>query len=143
MNTPNQSFASALHDAHTDLLIDLQELEKATTSTSSTSPAELGSRFGKLRTHVTDHFRFEEKGGYMAPVLKEEPRFGAEVKELLAEHREMTQALDAIIADVGSGAAGPDASRPKIQAWVGKVRQHETRENDLVQKAYYSGARGD
>ena len=144
MNTPERSFADALHDAHTALLRDLQELEKAVASTSSAGSAELGSRLGKVRTHLADHFRFEEEGGYMAAVLKEEPRFSAQTQELLAEHSQMAQALDAIIAEVGREPTVQDVSRQKIRAWVGKVRHHETRENDLVQEAYYStGATGD
>jgi hypothetical protein len=144
MNTPERSFADALHDAHTSLLRDLQELEKAVGPTSSEGPAELGSRLGKVRTHLADHFRFEEEGGYMAPVLKEAPRFRAEIQELLAEHSQMAQALDAILQEVGREPAVADVSRQKIHVWVSKVRHHETRENDLVQEAYYStGATGD
>jgi hypothetical protein len=144
MNTPERSFADALHDAHTALLRDLQELEKAVGPTSSEGPGELGSRLGKVRTHLADHFRFEEEGGYMAGVLKEEPRFSSAIQELLAEHSQMAQALDAIIAEVGREPTVQDVSRQKIRAWVGKVRHHETRENDLVQEAYYStGATGD
>jgi len=144
MNAPERSFADALHDAHTTLLRDLQQLEKAVGPTSGEGPAVLGARLGKVRTHLTDHFRFEEEGGYMAPVLKEEPRFSGEIQELLAEHGQMAQDLDAIIEEVGAGPTVQDVSRRKIHAWVGKVRRHEARENDLVDEAYYSaGATGD
>jgi hemerythrin-like domain-containing protein len=144
MSTPERLFADALRDAHTALLRDLQELEKAVSSTASEGPAELGTRLGKVRTHLADHFRFEEEGGYMAPVLKEEPRLSAQIQELLAEHSQMAQALETIIEEVGRGPTVQDVSRQKIHAWVGKVRHHETRENDLVQEAYYSsGATGD
>jgi hemerythrin-like domain-containing protein len=144
VNTPERSFADALHDEHTSLLRDLQQLEKAVGPTSGEGPAELGSRLGKVLAHLADHFHFEEEGGYMAAVLKREPRFSAEIQELLAEHGQMAQALDAIIEEVGREPTVQDVSRRKIHAWVGKVRHHETRENDLVQEAYYSaGATGD
>jgi hemerythrin-like domain-containing protein len=144
MNTQKRTFADALHDAHTALLRNLQELEKAVAPTSSESPRELGSLLGKLRTHLAEHFRFEEEGGYMAAVLKEEPRLTAEVQELFREHSQMAQTLDAIIEEVGREPTVQDVSRQKIRAWIGKVRHHETRENDLVQEAYYSsGATGD
>jgi len=144
MNTPEQSFADALHDAHTALLRDLQELEKAVGPTSSEGPVELGTRLGKVRAHLADHFRFEEEGGYMAPVLKEEPRLSGKIQDLLAEHSQMAQVLDAIVEEVGREPIVQDVSRQKIRAWLGKVRHHETCENDLVQEAYYSsGATGD
>jgi|SRR5215831_18167200 len=144
MSTPERSFADTLHEAHTALLRALQELEKAVGPTPREGPAELGTRLNTVRTHLADHFRFEEEGGYMAPVLKEEPRLTTQIQELLAEHSQMAQVLDAIIEEVGKGPTVQDVSRQKIRAWIGKVRHHETRENDLVQEAYYSeGATGD
>jgi hypothetical protein len=144
MTTPTQSFAEALHDAHTALLRDLQDLEKAVAPTSREGPGELGIRLGKVQTHLADHFRFEETGGYMAPVLQEEPRFGPMAAELLAEHSTMAQALLSLIQEVGRSPTVQDSSRQKIHAWVTQVRHHENRENNLVQEAYYSsGATGD
>jgi hypothetical protein len=144
MDTPHDSFADALVEAHTDLLRDLQELERAVSPGSGEGPAELGSRLGKVRTHITDHFRFEEDGGYMAPVLKEEPRLAPLIEELLAEHIQMAQVLAALIEEVSRARSALDIPRERVRVWVGQVRHHEARENNLVQEAYYSsGATGD
>jgi hypothetical protein len=144
MTAPEPSFADALHDAHTALLRDLQDLEKAVAATSREGPADLRSRLGKVQTHLADHFRFEEDGGYMAPVLKEEPRFAPQIAELLTEHGTMAKTLEALIQEVGRSSTVQDGSRQKIHAWLGQVRHHENRENNLVQEAYYSsGATGD
>jgi hypothetical protein len=144
MDTPQHSFAEALHEAHTDLLRDLLELERAAGLGSREAPEALGARLGRVRTHLTDHFRFEEEGGYMAPVLREEPRFARLVEELLAEHGQMAQTLDALIQEVDRARTWQDVPREKVRVWVGRVRQHESRENQLVQEAYYSsGATGD
>lgn len=131
-------------DEHTALLRDLQELEKAIALTSREGPGELGSRLENVRTHLANHFRFEEEGGYMARVLKEEPRFSAEIQELLTEHSQMAQTLDTILEEVSRGPTIQDGARQRIRAWISMVRHHETRENDIVQEAYYSsGATGD
>jgi hypothetical protein len=144
MEAPKNSFAEALQEAHTDLLRDLQELEKAVGSESREGPAELGTRLGKVQTHLTTHFRFEEEGGYMAPVLKEEPRFDQVIQELLAEHRQMAQDLDAIIREVNRAQSVQAIPQERVRVWIGQVRHHEARENNLVQEAYYSsGATGD
>jgi hypothetical protein len=144
MDTPQESFAEALHQAHTDLLEDLRELEQAARPDSGTSPAELGAHLGEMRKHLLDHFRFEEQDGYMAPVLKEEPRFEPEVRELLAEHHQLAQSLDTLLIEVRTAPRVQDAQREKLAAWLKSVRLHEGRENNLVQEAYYSsGATGD
>jgi hemerythrin-like domain-containing protein len=97
MDTPAKSFADALQEAHTDLLRDLQELERAVGAGSGVGPKDLGARLEHARKHLTDHFHFEEEGGYMAPVLKEEPRFEPVAQELLAEHGQMAKALEALV----------------------------------------------
>jgi hypothetical protein len=144
MEQPQDSFAEALKEAHTDLLRDLLELERAAGSETRGGPEELAARLGKVRAHLTEHFRFEEEGGYMAPVLKEEPKFTRVAEELLAQHGQMAQALDELLEEIARVRTWQDALRERLRAWVGQVRQHESRENKLVQEAFYSsGATGD
>jgi hypothetical protein len=144
MSTSAKTFAEELHDAHTNLLRDLQELERSVGADSSEGPAQLRTRLEHAQQHLTEHFRFEEKGGYMAPVLKEEPRFTPVANELLAEHGQMTNALDTLIEEVSRAQAVQDTHRERVRALVSQARHHESRENNLVQEAYYSsGATGD
>jgi hemerythrin-like domain-containing protein len=144
METPEKSFAEAILEDHTDILRELQNLEKAVGVESREKPAELSARLGKIQTHLTEHFRFEEDGGYMSSVLREEPRLGRVADELLAEHTQLAQSLNAIIQEVSNVGTLQDTSREKIRAWVGRVRHHEASENHLVLEAYYSsGATGD
>jgi hypothetical protein len=144
MEVREDSFAEALQKEHTDLLRDLHELESAIGSGSREGPAEIVTRLGQVRTHLANHFRFEEQGGYMAPVLKEEPRFGRVIQELLAEHGKIAQALDELIYEVSRAQSWEVVPLEKIRVWIGQVRHHEACENNLVQEAYYSsGATGD
>jgi hypothetical protein len=144
VGTQQESFAEALQHAHTHLLEDFLELEHAARPGSGTGPAELGTQLSQLRTHLLEHFAFEEQDGYMAPVLREEPRFEPEVRELLGEHRHLAQTLESLIADVGTAPAVQDGHRQKLAAWLKSARLHESRENNLVIEAYYSsGATGD
>jgi iron-sulfur cluster repair protein YtfE (RIC family) len=142
METPEKTFVEALHEEHVDLFRQLQKLEDVLGK--AQAPAELSRHLGMVRTLITDHFHFEEDGGYMAPLLNEEPRFGALVRELLAEHQQMTKALDAIIQELRGAASVRDVARDRVRAWVKQLHHHEARENGLVQEAYYStGATGD
>jgi iron-sulfur cluster repair protein YtfE (RIC family) len=140
MKTSETTFAETLEQAHRDLLSDLQHLKEAVRSGFRESPTGLGTCLRELQTHLADHFRFEEQDGYLAPVLKEEPRFGPVIEELLAEHRQLTQALDALLQEIRNACILPDDFGERIRAWVKRVRHHEARENALVQEAYYCSA---
>jgi hypothetical protein len=143
MKTPTDTFVEALQEAHTDLLSDLHELEKEM-GADSASPVALGTHLGSLQTHILEHFRFEEEGGYMAQVLKEEPQLRSAADELLEEHQQMAETLEGLIQEITKASGVRDAFRKKVKAWIKQIRQHESRENSLVQEAYYdSGATGD
>ena len=144
METSEKTFAEALHEAHADLFRDLLQLDESVRLGSGEGQSELSARLEKLRTHLIDHFRFEEQDGYMAPLLKEEPRIGPVVQELLDEHRQLAEALDALLHEVSAVQSLREGFPERVRAWVKHVRQHESRENSLVQEVYYSsGATGD
>jgi hypothetical protein len=144
METSEKTFAEALHEAHADLFRDLLQLEESFRVGSAEGRPELSTRLENVQMHLTDHFRFEEQDGYMSPLLKEEPRVGPVVQELLDEHRQLAQALDALLHEVSAVQSLREGFPERVRAWVKHVRQHESRENSLVQEVYYSsGATGD
>lgn len=127
----------ALRQAHTALLADMQKLEeKAVRLASTQSVAELRDRLRATRTHIAAHFRFEEQNGYLDTVRKREPRFDRAIQQLVEEHRQLTQSLDGLIGEAGTATTVDDPLRKKIREWIDHVRQHEIRENDLVQDAF-------
>jgi hypothetical protein len=136
MKRTETSVAEALGRAHAALLEDLRKLEGAAQPPSAKGLAELRTRLGRTRTHITEHFRFEEKNGYMAAVRKREPRLDRTVQQLADEHRQLAQTLDALIDQAGVARTLDEALREKVRAWVEKVHKHEASENDLVQDAF-------
>jgi len=136
MKRTETSVAEALGRAHVALLEDLRKLEGAAQPPSAKGLAELRTRLGRTRTHITEHFRFEEKNGYMAAVRKREPRLERTVQQLADEHRQLAQTLDGLIEQAGAARTLDEALREKVRAWVEKVRKHEASENDLVQDVF-------
>ena len=136
MERTKNSVAEALGQAHAALLVDLRELEQATRLFSGEDLEELRTRLGEARAHLTEHFRFEEQNGYMDAVRKREPRLERAVQQLAEEHGQLQQALAALIRDAGAETSLGDTLRAEIRAWIERVRQHEVRENDLVQDAF-------
>jgi len=139
MSGTNNAVAEELGRAHMGLLEEMQRLEKAAGPCGPTGAgeglAELRTHLDATRTHILEHFRFEEQNGYMDVVSKREPRLQRVIEELAQEHRQLAQTLDALTAQ--ARAVSPDDRfREEVRAWVKAVRQHEVREDELILDAF-------
>jgi predicted nucleic acid-binding Zn-ribbon protein len=130
------SVAEALSRAHAALLEDLRKLEEAADPSSSTDLAEMRARLGATQAHITEHFRFEEENGYLEALQKREPRLEPTIQQLAEEHRQLAQSLEALVGEARSATSLGNTFREKTRQWIKRVRQHEHRENDLVQDAF-------
>ncbi len=130
------SLAEALSRTHAVLRDDLRKLKDAARLPGKQRPADMKALLVETRARVAEHFRFEEQNGYMDAVRKREPRLERTVLHLAEEHRQLAQALDALVQEAET-AVGPDSGfDERIRAWVDRLRQHEARENELFQNAF-------
>jgi len=136
MRSTETSTAEALSRAHATLLDDLRNLEETVRSVSGEGLAELRARLSATCAQITAHFRFEEQNGYMNTVRKREPRLERTIQQLADEHRQLAESLDCLVREYGAATSLEDTLRKEIRAWIEHVRQHEARENDLVQNAF-------
>jgi hypothetical protein len=130
------SIAESLSRAHQALRNDLRKLEECIDSLLGQNLPLVRAHLGTTRTHLLDHFRFEEKNGYMDKVRKDVPRLEREIKRLAEEHRELAQALDALIGKAKELTNLDHPFRDEIRQWIVTVGRHETREDELVQDAF-------
>ena len=130
------SLAEALKQAHVVLARDLRELEQASQCSSSGDLDGLRAQLGATHAHVTEHFRFEEQNGYMDAVRKREPRLERIIRELAEEHSQLRSSLEELIGEARVTSSLGGLLRERIRTWVKRVRQHEMRENDVVQDAF-------
>jgi hypothetical protein len=72
----------------------------------------------------------------MAAVKDRAPRLGRAIQQLAEDHRRLARSVDALIGEVESATGLDERIRDKVLGWVRDVRQHESRENDLVQDAF-------
>jgi hypothetical protein len=126
----------ALPKAHAALLRDLRQLEEATRASSGLSSKALTAHLVATRAAIMEHFRFEEQDGYMDKVSKREPRLERAIQQLKEEHRELTKSLDACIEQARTAPSLGDSVRDAVRHWIERIRQHEMRENQLVQEAF-------
>jgi hemerythrin len=136
MPKTKNSITDALGSAHVALLADLRKLGRAVLSSSKASLAELRAKLAETRAHITEHFRFEEQDGYMAEVRKCAPRLDRTIRQLAEEHRQLSETLDAIITEATAATGLGNRLREEIRTWIKHVRQHESREDELMQDAF-------
>lgn len=135
MNAMSPSLAESLSQAHRSLFRDLRSPQDLVCPRSEVTLPELRDRLGRTYTHLCEHFRLEEKNGYMDNLAEDQPRLQRLIEQLGDEHRELRQSLDLIHADTIVASGFDNALRERIREWIERVRRHETRENDLVQDA--------
>jgi hypothetical protein len=136
METKQLSFVEALHQAHVALFGDLKDLENAAHAVLGAGSAAMMSHLERARMHITEHFRFEEQNGYMSVVLEREPNLARAVEQLLDEHIQLALKLESLLERMKAGQPLEEEFRDQVRAWVESVRQHEARENRLVQNAF-------
>jgi hypothetical protein len=125
-----------LQQAHLALLRDLGALRETARRPSADGLGELTRRLHALRELVAEHFRLEEQDGYLEAALAREPFAARVADELRQEHCALTAELDALSADAAACKNQVEALRTRAREWVARVRQHEVRENCLVQDAF-------
>ena len=126
----------ALKKAHEALLDDLQGLERALHSPGGEDSAAISARLGRTQAHITQHFRFEEANGYMSAVLKKKPHLERVAGQLLGDHLQLAQTLSRLVDEAKTATKLDARFSTRVRAWIEDVRQHESRENQLVQEAF-------
>jgi hypothetical protein len=122
--------------AHASLRKDLQALQDVVSADCDVTPLTMGNRLATARTQVAEHFAWEEKNGWSAAILLQEPRLEHAVRHLLQEHRELTQSLNTLIDEAESIQRVDKLFREKVLRWIERVRDHEARENELLEEAF-------
>jgi iron-sulfur cluster repair protein YtfE (RIC family) len=129
--------AEALRRVHEALHEDLQALEDAARASGGQPPTELARRLIALRERLATHIVFEEQGGYMKAVRESEPRLEPIVQKLEDDHKRVMQSLCDLIGKAERAAADGKLSESVI-AWIGDLREHEARENEVFEEAFNS-----
>jgi hemerythrin-like domain-containing protein len=136
MKRTNASPAADLAEAHRELLGNLRQLEQAADALPDGDEGELLARLEATRARLDNHFRFEEANGYMQAVLDRAPQLERKVQHLRDEHGELRQSLDALTRRAGGAQVAPQRFREGLKEWVGRLRDHEKRENLLVEDVF-------
>jgi hypothetical protein len=131
-NTESQVAKSASR-AYAALVCDLRTLERA--ARANPPAAELHAYLCTTRSDLAEYFRSPEETGDIEAIQDQQPRLAPAIDRLVEEHRELTQALDALIAECAAARTLTEALRSKVRDWIGQARRVETHEVDFIQDA--------
>lgn len=126
---------AVLGRAHAALDCDLRRLTALARKTPPT-PDELRDGLEATQAHIAEHFRLEEENGHLESVRQRDPRLGRSIDQLAEDHRQLTRGLDTLVGQARAAVQADEALCAGVRAWVRDLRQHEQRENALVQDAY-------
>ncbi len=131
---------------HADIAHDLGELKLAlmqetTEEKFSDWRLNLVWQLRDFQNRLLKHFDREEEGGFMTEVVKEAPHLAREVDALKVEHGAVKSELDAILWELKEMPVKDEARlaeiRRALEAMMMRLREHERREQVLMQKAFY------
>jgi hypothetical protein len=125
----------AMNETHAGLLHDLRALLDCVKA-GRLDRTLITYRLVTVRDRLAHHFELEEQNGYMETVLEREPEFSRSIYSLQAEHQQLLKCLDELILVAQTG-SGTDAELAQSAVgWERRVREHERRENLLLQDAF-------
>jgi hypothetical protein len=136
VSNPSLPFPERMARAHAALRDNLRDVREAVETAGAENPVALRAHLEAVRIHLVEHFRLEERNGYMAEVVEARPNLAREAEELHDQHRHLLQSLDALIGDAGTGTAPAPELAERTRAWIAELQGHESRENLLIQTAF-------
>ncbi len=99
----------------------------------------LGVLLEQLTVEVREHMEFEERDGYLAPVQQQMPGLFDTIEQMRGEHTVLQSRLAQILTDARTHPGiyeFREELSPHLQHWLDSMRDHERRENLLVQEAF-------
>ncbi|MFQ5767373.1 MAG: hemerythrin domain-containing protein [Acidobacteriota bacterium] len=123
---------------HARLLAILGEMETVLGAETPPSMDQFGRMLAAFKKLFTAHIAAEEEGKAMRRALKEAPHLGTMAAELQEQHPQLVEGLEDLVRMTGKGEDGASLEdlAGSFGQWLQSVRQHEMRENALLQEAY-------
>jgi hypothetical protein len=140
--TRDRSSLNSFLKEHQELARRIAELRKWWTELDELGIRKFGEmafRVQELRDLLAEHFTEEERGGYLSSALTAAPQFAPQAATLCAQHPQFLERLDHLIGRLRDSEPTSTywrASRSEVEQVIADLRQHEQRENAIVQAAF-------
>jgi len=94
-----------------------------------------------FQNQLQKHFDLEEDGGYNTDLIQIAPHLSTQVAHLEEDHRKIISDLNHILDNVkridGEQSPMPLRLKDRIQTLLLFIKEHESKENAIIQEAYY------
>ena len=93
----------------------------------------------ELEDRLSEHFRLEESGGYLADALRVAPRYHARAEVLRAQHDDLSAEMRGICELAGVSGRSLEAWSElewRLGAFARRLREHERAENEITSDAF-------
>lgn len=126
---------------HLELRVRLDRLSVLAAAPSDVLPrarwmALLAQELRDLTSTLTEHFAYEERGGYLPIIGNKHPRFAHQIEALAAQHDQIRAGLADAAHEVSAGGT-VEALRASLARIARAVVDHERAESELIQSAMY------
>ena len=128
------------HRSITRLLQQILDiLDRGLEAMVATGWEELRRQTSDLASHLREHFRLEEEGGFMTPVLELQPTAAPAVEALMQEHHFILERLDSVRQQISDSASPRRTTENPMEALkrvIESLKNHERAEDALIQAVY-------
>lgn len=141
--TVNAAFLQEIKEVNKELWQRLQEMQhRCQRPIAPASCRHIVQRLSQLRDQLALHFALEEAYGYFDDPVDVAPRLSFAAEQLRNEHRQLYMDLTGIVERAESLLQSEQLTT--LALWLGReylhfdtaMRDHESRENDLIFEAY-------
>jgi len=129
-----------VHRQHADIVRHINDLAERLESVSGPTREgqghfDVAGRLGRLQEEIAQHFADEERVGFVPKALKRAPQLSERASRIISQHDLLRLGLAHAIDTLGLEHSSWEDVRRDFESFTVALREHERRENELINEA--------
>lgn len=97
---------------------------------------DISGRLARLQSELAEHFAHEERVGFLPEATAQAPRLTRRARKIISEHDLLRVQLSKVVGALARGSGNWTAVREDWDSFTSLLREHEKKENELINEAY-------
>ncbi|MGH0030431.1 MAG: hemerythrin domain-containing protein [Myxococcota bacterium] len=134
--------ARRVHAQHASIMVQVRQLTEALTRLADADQAdppglarEIADRLARLGAELDRHFEDEEIAGFVRLAAEAAPRLTHRAEHIVGEHRGLRDTIGEVTRLASGRSPAWDEVSDRFGRFVGLLREHEGKEDELIQEA--------